>query len=361
MGDYLHYDDRHSYDYLHPDAPPVIVAAARPRGQRHPSEAYARRPMYYAPGETYLTPGGGGTRLHRSASTGSRQPPAPVVIDINNNQTEARGRQRKHYPRNSGDFEDWDDEESYYRNHSPVSSHSRNGSRGRYRDHSRNRGEMQRYRNSGEDLELRLLREKMERMELQKYQEEQEEKMKSELKQRLAKEKAELLSKIAKEREEEKERDLRMKQIEKDAIEKFRIESIAKEQKEKEARIKAEIEKKEAIEKYEREKKDKAEKEKAEKEARDREYKERMENELRKSGMPEQQVQMIVRGKEVKQVQQNVHEMKRVTYTKMARRHISLETLRVYNVPWKYDDVSYFLSLHGWSRSCVIRRRELRA
>jgi ATP-dependent protease HslVU (ClpYQ) ATPase subunit len=100
--------------------------------------------------------------------------------------------------------------------------------------------------------------------------------------------------------------------------------------KEEAARVKKEAE--EAVEKFKIEEAKKKEKEKKEKEEREKEYKLRLEEDLRKSGMDERQIAVVL--KKDQAVDPN-----RPTYTRMSRRHLSIETLNRYRIDYEFDVV----------------------
>ena len=130
---------------------------------------------------------------------------------------------------------------------------------------------------------------------------------------------------------------------------------------------------KEAVEHYKKEEAERALKEKEEAERRDREYKNKMQEQLLKSGLSGKEINAILAGKKIEKEEEKKkekeeapqphqhythqqyprqypqqypqpypvqHEHERPTYTKMARRHLSLETLRVYGMDYQMDHVS---------------------
>jgi hypothetical protein len=201
----------------------------RPRGQRRPSGGYSHGPIYYNSGERYQAISSEGPRLRHPSTESLRLPdtPVPAPIDTDNDQSEKRERRRELYTRNSGDISDSDDDED------PDQYGDERRVRYRENAYGHNLSEAER-------MELRLLRERMEKIELQKYQEEQEEKLKAEMKKRMAQEKAELLRRIAIEREEETEQEARRRKIEMIAVEKYRVQLLKKEQMEKKLEVERE-------------------------------------------------------------------------------------------------------------------------
>jgi hypothetical protein len=101
-----------------------------------------------------------------------------------------------------------------------------------------------------------------------------------------------------------------------------------KKRKEEEERAKKEAD--EAVAKYQVEQEKKAAKEKKEKEEREKEYKERMEADMRKAGMDENQIAVVLKKEGA---------IERPTYTRMSRRHLSIETLNVHRIEYTFDQV----------------------
>lgn len=127
----------------------------------------------------------------------------------------------------------------------------------------------------------------------------------------------------------EKEKAAEKKRLEKEIeFERLRQE---KEQEEEEEKLKAE--RKKAIEKYKIEEAEKVAKAKKDKAEREEEYQRRLAEDLRKNG--------VVLGKDNKQVQGDPN---RPTYTRMSRRHLSIETLNKFKIDFEFDHVSSFPS-----------------
>jgi len=110
-------------------------------------------------------------------------------------------------------------------------------------------------------------------------------------------------------------------------LQRLRDEKKAEEEKK---RLKKEAEA--AIEKYKIEEAEKAAKAKKEKAEREEEYQKRLQEDLRKSGMDERQIAVVL--KKDKGVDPN-----RPTYTRMSRRHLSIETLNRYRIDYEFDQV----------------------
>ncbi|KAH0545009.1 hypothetical protein FGG08_000935 [Glutinoglossum americanum] len=288
-------DDRSGL--LHPrDLRDPIIVGARPV-RRMAGDSYSRR-LYYSGTGNYLSPEYSG--LHRSRSTGPRPglpPPAPVVINVKAD--EHRGRPMSLY----------DEDYSYDdRDRSPtVSSYSRGRSPRRYHTHSRppsvsysHSRDHSPCRTHDDTAEVELMRERLKKYEEDKRLEEEQKRIKDEL-----------LLKAAKEAEAKRKEDLRQKEIKEKAIEEFK----KKEQ-------------------------ERVAKEKKEKEEREKEYQERYRKDLEKLGFTNRDVGMVVGRGGV--------DLSKTTYTKMARRHISIETLRVYGVHWQFDEDPEYVVIKRW-------------
>ena len=96
-------------------------------------------------------------------------------------------------------------------------------------------------------------------------------------------------------------------------------------------RIKRETE--EAVEKFKLKEAERVAKDKKEKEEREKEYQRRLEEDLRKSGLDERQIAVIT-------MKNKVIDPNRPTYTRMSRRHLSIETLNRYRIDYEFDTVS---------------------
>ncbi|KAI9655064.1 MAG: hypothetical protein M1829_000697 [Trizodia sp. TS-e1964] len=293
-----HYS-RHGEPVVLPERPAI-------RHGRLTSDYYQpRRPLYYTTGSGHLMPEIAGPR-HRSQSQGHRPYEARPEVIINNiHQDELiplpmRGRGRS---RPSSVYEPYEEEEYEHSvAHSPY----------RYREHSRQRSrsrprsrEVSPYYYSREEKERDEMRKELEKYRTEKQREEEEKRIKDEL-----------MLKQVKEAEKKREEDARLKELEKAAIEKFKREQEAQAAK--------------------------AKKEKEDDEAR---YKERLKTDLEKYGLSDKQVSVITSTNN----QQTLPVVPgKVTYTKMARRHLSIETLRTYQIPYKMDENPEYVIIKRW-------------
>lgn len=134
---------------------------------------------------------------------------------------------------------------------------------------------------------------------------------------------------------EKKEREDR---IRKQAIEDEKIKKIQEADKKRaqEAQLKKEHE--EAVEQYKKDLAEKEAKEKLAKEEADKAYKKRVEDNMKKKGYTDQQIADFLSDKK-----ETSTEMARPTYTRMSRKHLSVETLNKFRVDYEFDQVSQTL------------------
>ena len=124
-----------------------------------------------------------------------------------------------------------------------------------------------------------------------------------------------------KERKEEEER------IKKDMLMKIAL----KEKKEREEQDRAKVIGKQAVADFKRKEAEEKEKKRVAEEKNEEEYRRRLQRDL---GLSETQISRIVKTDLDKAI-----DLRRTTHTKIARRHISIETLRAFGLPFKLDDV----------------------
>jgi hypothetical protein len=321
----------------------------------YPEHRYRPSPRSYYEGgaSSYLVPAASGVSIHRSRSQGRRTPPspAPAPVIINNTRiyndyedddylalAPHQSHNRSHSRSRPSSFSrDPRDEYELDRTRRELDAYKRAHTREEYelersrreleeykRAHTREEYELERSRRELEEYKLREVRSREDR-ELEKARKELEK-----YKLHSTKEDYEL-ERAKKELEAyklEKEREAEEKRIKKE-MELKRLVEEKKAEEEKE-RLKKESEK--AIEKYKAEQAEKAAKEKKEKEEREKEYQHRLEDDLRKSGMDERQISVVL--KKDKGVDPN-----RPTYTRMSRKHLSIETLNRYRIDYEWDQV----------------------
>ncbi|ROW18272.1 hypothetical protein VPNG_00386 [Cytospora leucostoma] len=120
-------------------------------------------------------------------------------------------------------------------------------------------------------------------------------------------------------------------------IELKQLEEQRRAEEEREAREKADAE---AVARWQAREAEKALKEQREKERADREYRQRMREHLLATGMSDDQIQAVLDKKKINETPSSSSTdltQSKATYTRMARRHVSLETLRVKNIDFDLD------------------------
>ena len=286
---------------------------ASPQPVIYPEHRRPARPVYYHHGSSYLEPQYSSGNLHRSRSTGHRQSPPPPPVIINKIYNEER-------------YEDEDDRSAYLqlaprprarsrsRSRAPsFTSSSRHSSRDEYElEKARKEYELEKTR---KEYELEKTRKELEHFKLKADREDEAKRLKKELE----------LERLRKEREEEEEKRRAKKEAD-EAVEKWKRKEAERIQREKR-------EEEEAIEKYKRKEAERVEKEKKEKEEREKEYQHRLEDDLRKAGMDDRQIAVVT--KKEKAIDPN-----RPTFTRMSRRHLSIETLNAYKIDYEFDVVN---------------------
>ncbi|KAM0322814.1 hypothetical protein ACHAQA_009155 [Verticillium albo-atrum] len=234
----------------------------------------------------------------------------------------------------------------------------------RHRDRSRSRSrsgsgymtreefEMEQTRRELDEMKLHQARDKDERRAQKEYREEAE----------LQRAKRELDAIRAREQQTKEEARIK-KEME---LERLRVEE--REAEEKERRDK---EAKAAVEKYKQKELERIAQEEKEKEAREKEYKRRLQEDLINSGVDEKHIAAILKKEKVPDsfkmpVQPRLprpppqpqmpqmpqipigNELARPTYTRMARRHLSIETLRTYRIEYELDQDPEYVLIRRW-------------
>ncbi|KAI6779088.1 Reticulocyte-binding protein 2 a-like protein [Emericellopsis cladophorae] len=217
---------------------------------------------------------------------------------------------------------------------SPSSSESRSRSRSRerYRREAREQFEAESARKELEALRLSQSREKAEKSLADKYRDDAElQRAKRELEEIKRKE-----AQLAEQKRIEEELEHRRLKEERDAAEERK-------------RLKKEAEA--AIERYKQEERERREREQAEKEAAEKEYQRRLQEDLIKSGVDEKAIAAIMKKEKVPETEAEAPPQQpggRATYTRMLRKHLSIETLRTYHVEWEYDDNPDSILIKRW-------------
>lgn len=148
------------------------------------------------------------------------------------------------------------------------------------------------------------------------------------------------------------------------AVERYRQQELDHQAKEKKLKEEKEKEAAEAVERYKQKEAERVAKEKREKEEQDREYRHRLEDHLIKSGLDEAAIDAIMKNEKIKRssapgtvpVPVPVHGVPamvpvagaRPTFTRMSRKHLSIETLRTFNVEFDLDMDPEYILIKRW-------------
>ncbi|KAG9248727.1 hypothetical protein BJ878DRAFT_538063 [Calycina marina] len=287
------------------------------------SQPVGRPTLQYAHGNSYLVPAHRGHRRSSSSHSNRNEvryapsaPPMAAPLIINNRI-----------------YNDYDDD--LVDDHDRRHHHDHRGRdqylvalqpRSRSRSHSRPQSFSA---NPQQEWELEKARKELEAYKLREESEREMEHLKKELE-----------AKRLRDEKRKKEEAGRIEAERREAIEKYKIDEakrIAKDKKDKE----------DAYEKFKADEEKKAAREKKEKDDRDKELKQHMEEELRKSGMPEDQIAVIMK-KEGAKKPAPAQEIARPTYTRMSRRHLSIETLNVHRIEYEFDVDPDYVLIKRW-------------
>ena len=140
------------------------------------------------------------------------------------------------------------------------------------------------------------------------------------------------------ERKLHKLKELEKKEQEEEARQKFEEEQILEEARKEEHRKKEEALKKKAVEEYNTKKLEDELKAKKKKEEDDKAFRERVERTFAEKGYSKESIEKLLNSGDEKKKIMDVG--MRPTYIKVHRKHLSTQTLDVYELPWKWDDVS---------------------
>lgn len=95
-----------------------------------------------------------------------------------------------------------------------------------------------------------------------------------------------------------------------------------------------------AVERYKQKETERLAQEAKEREEAEKEYKRRLQEDLVNSGIDEKAIAAIMKKEKVPEIEPEPQPVARPTYTRMARKHLSIETLRTFSIEWDYDNVS---------------------
>lgn len=270
-----------------------------------------RRPRHYYPGDhpSYLEPERTTIIATRSASRDrSRErissPPAahaaPVVIN------------NRIYNEYSSD-----DDESHHRLQLA-----------RPRRRSRSRSRSQTGLMTREEFEMERARRELHNLKLAKEFEERERRATKELQEEADLRRAKDELDAIKRRQAQAEEEARIKK-------ELELKRLKDEEREAEAQKRREKAAEEAVEHYKKKEMERIQREKEEQKQREKEYQRRLQEQLLQSGLDEQQITAILRKEKIPEPKPEKPNPK---YTRMARKHLSIETLRTFDVEYLVDD-----------------------
>ncbi|KAI9829832.1 MAG: hypothetical protein M1826_005409 [Phylliscum demangeonii] len=328
-----------------PQPEPVVLDATRPARfrRRMASDDFARDGFAWRTTEGLFVPDNG-VGLQRSRSHGHRAPPPAspplhpaVVIQQDIRQDDFSNRNR---PGNMLDpylelelvrERERERERELERVRERERERERERDRGRrrsrsrsreFREHSRPRPFASRdpspFHIWQQELESEHMKKELESFRKQKDREREEQRIRDDL-----------MLRIAKEEQEKREDEERAKKLKEQAVAEWQVKERNRIEKEKQEKAQAVLE-------WQTKERERAEQEKQDKEKREAEYKDRLKKDF---GLSDKQIEKIVdKDKKPAAGHGNALDLKRTTYTKIARKHISLETLHVFDLPYKLDD-----------------------
>ncbi|KAL2756124.1 hypothetical protein ACRALDRAFT_2027737 [Sodiomyces alcalophilus JCM 7366] len=297
-------------------------------------EAPRERPVSYFAADrqagAYLVPGRTVVRTRSRSRERFRQPnspqspPAPAShpVIINNNRF----------------YHERSDDEDDYRQLQVVPPRQRSLSRSRPTADliSRQEFEAERLRRELEEMKLNQLRDEDERRAQKQSRDEAElRRAKRELDEIRARE----------EREKEEER------IKRELV----LERLKEEEREKELKKQREEEAQAAVERYKQQERERMAREEREAAEREKEYQRRLQEDLIQSGLDEKHITAILKKEKVPENPAPAPapaappaEMSRQTYTRMARKHLSIETLRTFHIEYDLDIDPDYVLIKRW-------------
>lgn len=129
----------------------------------------------------------------------------------------------------------------------------------------------------------------------------------------------------------------------------YEIKRLEKEKKAAEEKAKREKADKEAVERFMLEQAEKERKEREEKERAEKEYQRRLQEDLINSGVDEKHIKAIIKKEKIPEEKPEKPKGKeRATYTRMARRHLSIEALNAFRIDFEYDQDPNYVLIKRW-------------
>ncbi|KAM0652189.1 hypothetical protein ACHAO3_003049, partial [Verticillium nonalfalfae] len=214
----------------------------------------------------------------------------------------------------------------------------------RHRDHSRSRSRSGSGYMTREEFEMEQTRRELEEMRLHQARDKEERRAQKEFREEAELQRAKRELDTIRAREQQAKEEARIKK-------EFELQRLREEEREAEEKEKLEKQAKEAVAKYKQKELERIAQEQKEKDAREKEYKRRLQEDLINSGVDEKHIAAILKKEKVPEKVKAPAALPQVpfvpvgnavarpTYTRMARRHLSIETLRTYRIEYEVDQV----------------------
>jgi hypothetical protein len=303
-----------SSSYSYSDDEDIDIRVARGGGRPVYVDSRQRPRSYYATGggppylvpeqRTVITTRERSRSRDRRSSPPSAPPPAPVII-------------------NNRIYNDMSSDED-------VAGHGRLQLARPRRSHSRSRPSSQLM--TKEEYELERAKRELDSLRLDQASKEKQSRTEKELREEAELRRAKRELEEIRAREDRQKEEARIKrELELQRLKEQEREEAEKKRREKEAQ--------EAVDRYRKKEMERQKKEEEEKKAQEKEYQRRLQEDLIKSGLDEKQIAAIMKKEKVPEAREERADGPRPTYTRMARRHLSIETLRTFHIEYDLDNV----------------------
>ncbi|EEY18982.1 conserved hypothetical protein [Verticillium alfalfae VaMs.102] len=223
----------------------------------------------------------------------------------------------------------------------------------RHRDHSRSRSRSGSGYMTREEFEMEQTRRELEEMRLHQARDKEERRAQKEFREEAELQRAKRELDAIRAREQQAKEEARIKK-------EFELQRLREEEREAEEKEKLEKQAKEAVAKYKQKELERIAQEQKEKDAREKEYKRRLQEDLINSGVDEKHIAAILKKEKVPEKVKAPAALPQVpfvpvgnavarpTYTRMARRHLSIETLRTYRIEYEVDQDPDYVLIRRW-------------
>ncbi|ROT37040.1 hypothetical protein SODALDRAFT_335257 [Sodiomyces alkalinus F11] len=208
---------------------------------------------------------------------------------------------------------------------------------------SRDEDERRALKQCQDEGELRRIKQELDKIRAQEEREKEERRA-----QKQSQEEAELrhAKQILEQRRAQEEREKEEARIK----EELELKRLKEEERQKELKKQREKEAQAAIERYKQQERERVAREEKEKEEREKEYQRRLQEDLIQSGLDEKHIAAILKKEKIpeKPAPTPPAEATRPTYTRMARKHLSIETLRTFHIEYELDIDPEYVLIKRW-------------